>query len=84
MSDELKKAKESFVKKIFENKSEAILAKKYYNKIENLLKEKKVITIKEVSEKLNISFIDAKTIFEELILYNVVSGKIERDSLVLY
>ncbi|MHA1300192.1 MAG: hypothetical protein ACTSO9_12290 [Candidatus Helarchaeota archaeon] len=83
MSDKLKKAKESFIKKILENKTEALLAKKYYDKLENLLKEKKIITINEVMEKLNLNKIDVRTIFEELILYNVVKGRIEENKLII-
>ncbi len=79
----IKKANEEFIKKILENKAKAILAKKYYEKLEKLLKEKKIITIEEVSKDLNLERSDVRTIFEELILYNVVTGKIEDDKLIL-
>ncbi|MFX0132782.1 MAG: hypothetical protein ACFFDN_03960 [Candidatus Hodarchaeota archaeon] len=81
--ESLTKAKESFIKKILENKTEALLAKKYYSEIEELIKTKKEISIDEVSKKLNLNKTDTRTIFEELILYNVVSGKIEKDQLIL-
>ncbi len=81
--ERLIKAKESFIKKILENKTEALLAKKYYSEIEELIKTKKCISIDEVSKRLNLNNTDVRTIFEELILYNVVSGKIEKDQLIL-
>ncbi|NVM01019.1 MAG: hypothetical protein HWN67_01670 [Candidatus Helarchaeota archaeon] len=79
----LTKAKESFIKKILENKTEALLAKKYCSEIEELIKAKKIISIDEVSKKLNLNNTDVRTIFEELILYNVITGKIEKDQLIL-
>ena len=52
-------------------------------RIEKSIKTKKEISIDEVSKKLNLSKTDVRTIFEELILYNVVSGKIEEEKLIL-
>ena len=83
MSDELEKAKQNMIKKILENKTEALLAKKYYTKLEELLKTKKMLSINEVSSLLNLKKMDVRMIFEDLILYNVVSGKIKGETLII-
>ena len=83
MSDELEKAKQNMIKKILENKTEALLVKKYYTKLEELLKTKKMLSINEVSSLLNLKKMDVRMIFEDLILYNVVSGKIKGETLII-
>lgn len=71
------------IKKMFENMNDALLAKKYYLELEKLIKNNKILSIDEVSRKLNLTKTDTRTIFEELILYNVVSGKIKDDKLII-
>lgn len=83
MTNDLNKAKENMIKKILENKAEALLAKKYYSEIKELIKGKKILSITELIDKLNINKTDAREILEDLILYNVVNGKIKDDKLIL-
>ena len=83
MNDELEQAKQSFIKKALENMNEALLAKKYFDKIKNLITTKKIITITDIQKKIDLNETEVLTIFEELVLYNVVSGKIEEKKLII-
>ena len=70
-------------KNMSESSNILALMVKDHCKIEELINKKKVISIDMLSRKLDISKTDARTIIEELILYNVVAGRIEKDKLIL-